>query len=255
MISQIHFSRRSLVVSGIALAAIGRSVPPASASRLDTMNQPDGTYLFGSGDDLMPGVPVRWRIVRQTAKPESVAPELARTLNFLTPISDVPISVDNLTTGESNYLPAHVAVSAFGAEGDIQKRFVEADDPAPYVAFELIVADQDTSETIGTGTWLGATDAFVAPQGTQEMEMAALVVSALIGQQSKPLPDFGDDYPLIGYVRNQAVNVVRADDTVVVVSDGETVVLQNGDVIEYAGDSVMDNSNLYFARFVEQRSY
>ena len=219
------------------------------------MNEPDGTYIFGSGEDLMPTVPVRWRIVRQTAKPESEAPELARTLNFLTPIGDVPITVDNLTTGESTFVPAHVAVSAFGAEGDVQKRYVDDDEPAPYIAFELIVADQDDPDTIGSGTWLGATDPFQAPEGVQEMEMAALVVSALRTQQSKPLPDFGDNYPLIGYVHHQAINVVHADDTVEKVSDGESIVLQNGDVIEYAGETVMDNSSLYFARFVLQRSY
>ena len=255
MITQKLFSRRFAVASGIAIAAFGRFPLPASASRLDTMNQPDGTFLFGSGEDLMPSVPVRWRVVEQTAKPEFEAPELALTLNFLTPISNVPITVDNLTTGESTYAPAHVAASVFGAEGDVQKRFVEADEPAPYVAFELIVADQDNPETIGTGNWLGATDAFTAPQGNQELEMAALVISAVEGQQLKPLPDFGDDYPLIGYVRSQAIKVVHADDSVAVVSDGETIVLAAGDVIEYAGDSVMDNANLYFARFVLQRSY
>jgi hypothetical protein len=254
--SRLH--RRQLVGRGLALSATLSFAPTFIrhvSAQEDDMNQPDGTYLFGSGEDLMPTVPVRWRIIEQTAKPESEAPELARTLNFLTPISDVPITVDNLTTGESTYVPAHVAASAFGAEGEVQKRFVEQNEPAPYVAFELIVADQDNPDTIGSGTWLGSTGPFEAPEGTQEMEMTALVVSAVKDQQSKPLPDFGDNYPLIGYVHHQAINVVHADDTVDHVSDGETIVLQNGDVIEYAGETVMDNSSLYFARFVIQRSY
>jgi hypothetical protein len=254
-----RFTRRHFAAGSLALAAGASFVLPApgeaAATQNDSMNQPDGTYLFGSGEDLMPTVEVRWRIIRQTAKSWSEAPELARTLNFLTPVGEVPIIVDNLTTGISTYVPAHVAASAFGAEGDIQKRYVEQDQPAPYVAFELIVADQDNPDTIGTGTWLGSTDPFTAPRGRQEMEMAALVVNAVRNQQSKPLPDFDEDYPLIGYVHNQAVNVVHADDSVDVVRDGETIVLSAGDVIEYAGDSVMDHSSLYFARFVAQRSY
>jgi hypothetical protein len=254
-----RFTRRHFAAGSLALAAGASFVLPApgeaAMAQDPEMNQPDDTYLFGSGEDLMPTVEVRWRIVRQTAKPWSEAPELARTLNFLTPVGDVPIIVDNLTTKVSTYVPAHVAASAFGAEGDVQKRYVEQEEPAPYVAFELIVADLDNPDTIGTGTWLGSTDPFIAPRGTQEMEIVALVVNALRDQQSKPLPDFGDDYPLVGYVHRQAINVVHADNSVDTVSDGETIVMAEGDVIEYAGDSVMDHSNLYFARFVIQRSY
>lgn len=245
-----HFAAASLAIAGAASFVLPE---PGSAAAQGSMNQPDGTYLFGSGEDLMPRAPVRWRALTNTAKPFDEAPELERTLAFLMPISEKPFVVDNLTTGETTFVVAHVAHSAFGAQGEVQKRYVEQGDAAPYVAFELIVADQDNPDTIGTSTWLGSTDPFTAPAGSQNMEMAALVVNA--DQPTKDVPDPGDDYPILGFVYQQPVFIHHATGESNYVAAGEAMTLNRGDVIGFAGDDESMNASVNYARFEIQRTY
>jgi hypothetical protein len=243
------FTTASFVLGGAALLA-PYSLPVAAQS----MNQPDGTYLIASGSDLMPEVPVRWRLIANTAKPEAEAPELPRTLHFIMPTGETGFTVDNLTNGDAVQLVTHTAHAVFGAEGDVEKRYVTSGTAAPYVTFELIVADADDPSTIGSGTWLGATEPFTAPAGQQNMELVSLTVNA--DDPRKELPDMGSEYPLIGYVLGQPVTIIDKSNRWIPFAAGEGMVLEPGDAVRFAGDvNSRANASLVFARFVAQRSY
>lgn len=249
-----RLTRRTFTAASLALGSAALLAPHPLPVAAQSMNQPDDTYLIASGTDLMPTVPVSWRLITNTAKPEADAPELPRTLHFIMPTSESGFFVDNLTTGDSTQLVAHTAHAVFGAEHDIEKRYVVSGAAAPYVTFELIVADADNPSTIGSGTWLGATPAFTAPVGRQNMELVALTVNA--DNLVKDLPDMGSDYPIIGYVQGQAVTIVDKSNRWIWFEAGDAVVLEPGDAVRFTGGSnSRENASLVFARFVTQRSY
>ena len=242
-----HPNRRQFALSSLALAGASLLRAPITNAIAQDMNLPDGTYRIASGTDRMPQVPVRWRIITNTAKPGADAPELARTLHFILPTSESGFTVDNLTTGESTQLVTHNLHAVFGAEGDIEKRYVLSGPEAPYAAFELIVADADDPSTIGSGTWLGATDPFTAPSGQQDMELVALGVSASDPQKEIPV---AEESPLIGYVMGTPVTIIDKSNRWIPLDPGEAVVLEPGDSLRFAGDlDSRSNAFLIFARF------
>jgi hypothetical protein len=242
-----RITRRTFTAATLALGGASLMAPSTLPGAAQSMNQPDGTYLIASGSDLMPGVPVRWRLIANTAKPEADAPELPRTLHFIMPTSESGFTVDNLTTGNSVQLVTHTAHAVFGAEGDVEKRYVTSGSAAPYVTFELIVADADDPSTIGSGMWLGATAPFTAPAGRQDMELVSLTVNANNPRVEIPVPE---DSPLIGYVLGNPVTIIDTSNRWIPIDAGGAVVLEPGDSLRFAGDfSSLANASLVFARF------
>ncbi|MGH2531114.1 MAG: hypothetical protein ACRDJW_02295 [Thermomicrobiales bacterium] len=250
-----RLSRRDVIASlALGAGALALGVRPSGrlVSAQGTAN-PDGTEPIAAGADLMPQVPVCWRLVSYVAKPAGQAPALARTLNFLMPTSASTIRVRNDTTGEESLLVTHVVTAAFGAQNDVQTRYAERAEPAPYVAWELVIAElAEDPATIGDATLIDLTDPFTAPQGTQEMELVALVVPD-IGPE-KTVPAVYEIYPMLGYVHGHALAVTRPDGTEEFWEAGSTHPVRPGDRLAYAGEE-RANGFFLFPRFAVQRTY
>jgi hypothetical protein len=250
-----RLSRRGVIASlALGAGALTWGARPGRrlAAAQGTTN-PDGTEPIASGSDLMPEVPVCWRIISYEAKPAAEAPAQARTLNFLMPTSTSPIHVSNETTGEESLLVTHVVTAAFGAQNDVQRRYTEEAEPAPYVAWELIIAEAaEDPATIGDGTLVDLTDPFIAPQGDQEMELVALVSPD--SGPGKPVPEMDTDYPMLGYIHGHPLIVTRPDGSERLWEAGSTQPVRPGDELAFAGEE-RGNGFFVFSRFVVQRSY
>ncbi|MGH2558318.1 MAG: hypothetical protein ACRDJH_04570 [Thermomicrobiales bacterium] len=251
----IRLSRRGVIASlaiGAGAIVLGARSDGRFAGAQGTTN-PDGTEPIAAGVDLMPQVPVCWRLVSYVAKPAGQAPALARTLNFLMPTSASTIRVMNDTTGEESFLVTHVVTAAFGAQNDVQTRYTEKAEPAPYVAWELVIAEAaEDPATIGDATLLDLTDPFTAPAGTREMELVALVIQDI--GPAKDVPAMDESYPMLGYVHSHALAVTRPNGTERTWEVGSTHPVRPGDQLAYA-DNERGNGFFLFPRFVVQRSY
>ena len=253
---ETRLSRRGVLASLVVGAgAVSLGVRPSRrAMAAQSLDNPDGTAPIAAGSDLMPAVPVCWRLVTYMAKPKPQAPALARTLNFLMPSGGVSIHVANRSTGEGAFLVTHVLTAAFGAQDEIQHRYTDAAEPAPYVAWELIVADwAEEPATIGDATLLDLTEPFTAPQGRQAMELVALVVSD--GGPAKEVPAMDEAYPLLGYVHGGAVRVTRPNGEQRLWATGSTHAVRPGKLVAYADQQPRANAFVVFPRFVAQRTY
>lgn len=256
MIADWRIDRRDLLASLVvgAGAVIVGGWPGERGAVAQSMSNPDGTNPMASGTDLMPAVPVCWRLVSYWAKPQGEAPALERTLNFLMPSTDRELHVFNRTTDESALLVTHVLTGAFGAQNDVQTRYTIDEEIAPYVAWELVVADLvDDPATIGDATLIDRTEPFTAPQGTQEIELVNLALSD--GGPTKVIPPMDDSYPMLGYVHGHPLLATGPDGTTRVWDVKTTHMVEPGDRLTYAGEEPNANGFVVFPRFAVQRSY
>jgi len=256
MIAERRIDRRGLLASlaigtGAVIAGGWLTRRGAVAQRMDN---PDGTNPMASGTDLMPAVPVCWRLVSYWAKPEAEAPALKRTLNFLMPSTDREVNVFNETTGQSALLVTHVLTGAFGAQNEVQTRYTTDGEIAPYVAWELVVADLvDDPATIGDATLIDRTEPFTAPRGSQEIELVNLALSD--GGPTKVIPRMDDHYPMLGFVHSQPLLATDPDGTTRLWDVKTTHLVRPGDRLAYAGAEPNANGFVVFPRFAVQRSY
>ena len=135
--SSIRFRWRALSAPLAVFLLVLMSVVP-TMSLAQTSTVPTGhAQVIAQGVDLMPRVPVAWRMTESRAAPADEAEFFARTLGF-TIGTDDPILV---TDGNSDALTLlHDGQASFHPEGASERRSSTTNSSTDYVNIELIVS-------------------------------------------------------------------------------------------------------------------
>ncbi len=219
--SSIRFRWRALSAPlTVFLLVLISVVPPMSLAQTSTVPT-DHAQVIAQGVDLMPRVPVAWRMTESRAAPADEAEFFARTLGF-TIGTDDPILV---TDGNSDALTLlHDGQASFHPEGASERRSSTTNSSTDYVNIELIVADAvDSAESVGSARLTFAGDEFRAPRGHRDMQLTRDVLAP--GERGDT-SDTGDA-PSLLYVTDGALQVTDAD--------GEITELEAGDALETTG--------------------
>ena len=134
------------------------------------------TQTIAQGVDLMPQVAVSWRVLASTAELREDAPFADRTLGFVLGNEGEVLVTDEVSEDQVVVAPGE---ASFHREGVSQQRASLEEEPAPYYAIELIVADAAEDEsTIGDSELILATNEFTAPENTRELSLQRTVLDA-----------------------------------------------------------------------------
>ena len=146
------------VVAGLGLQVITVSGTTAHLPARQDSPAEGRAQVIAQGVATMPRVEVGWRVVGMEARPRDAAPVAGRSLGFVLAEDDA-VLVEDQTTGTRTLLNPGEA-----HQGARQRRSSLDDDPAEYIALELVVAaDLENQATIGDGDLLFAGDPFAAP--------------------------------------------------------------------------------------------
>lgn len=177
---------RSALVTRLVLAtmiAIVALWPAAYGTAQDEEEpaQPE-PQTIAHGVDLMPEVPVAWRVLDSSAVAREEAPFASRTLGFVLGNEGDVLLTDEVSGEQKVVAPGE---AAFHREGVSQQRAsiepdgTHTDATSDYYAIELIVADAAEDEsTIGDSELILATDEFSAPEGHRELSLQRTVLEA-----------------------------------------------------------------------------
>jgi len=187
-----------LAVLALSLASLLPAVATAQSNPEDGRAQ-----VIAQGVDLMPRVPVAWRLTTSEAAPADEAEYFARTLGF-TIGADDPILVTDRDSGANTLLQDGQA--SFHPEGAVERRASTTDGDAHYVNIELIVADAvATGESLGSSTLVLASNDFTAPSGHRNLQLSGNVLAP--GEEDGFARDSGAPYLL--YVSDGIVEVTN----------------------------------------------
>lgn len=160
-ILDLSVSRRHAASLFAGSALLGIAATSAQGAAQSSNTGEASVQVWGEGSDLVPSVPVAWRVIRQTAKPAGEAEFFNRTVGFIYNVEGETIEVTNQTQGTWEVLTdsAGEASVAFNREQDAQRRASTTALDVAYLNFDLIVADAvEDPETVGTGELLAWTD-------------------------------------------------------------------------------------------------
>ncbi|MBA2470369.1 MAG: hypothetical protein H0V37_13275 [Chloroflexia bacterium] len=208
-----------LAVCSLALMSF---VPAQTLAQSSTA--PGGhAQVIAQGVDLMPRVPVAWRITASEAAPLDEGEFFDRTLGFAVGEGD-PFLV---TDGESEALTLLLEGQAsFHPEGASERRSSTDDSAVDYLNIELIVADAvDTDESLGSSSLVFAGDEFEAPRGYRDLRLTRDVLAP---SEEHELAGSGDA-PSLLFVTAGALQVADAD--------GDVTELGSGDALQVTGDA------------------
>ncbi|MDQ3442918.1 MAG: hypothetical protein M3490_04840 [Chloroflexota bacterium] len=221
--SSMRFRWRAPIAPlAIFLLVLTAALP--SISLAQTSTAPTGhAQVIAQGVDLMPRVPVAWRMTESQAAPTDEAEFFPRTLGFTIGVDD-PILV---TDDDSDTLTLlHEGEVSFRPEGASERRSSTTNDSVDYVSIQLIVADAvDSPESVGSSRLTFKDQDFRAPRGCRDLQ---LIRDVLAPAEEGAISGSGDA-PSLLYVSGGALQVTDAD--------GEISELTAGDTMEITGDA------------------
>ncbi len=195
-----------------------------SISLAQTSTAPTGhAQVIAQGVDLMPRVPVAWRMPESQAAPTDEAEFFPRTLGFTIGVDD-PILV---TDDDSDALTLlHEGEASFHPEGASERRSSTTNATVEYVNIELIVADAvDSPESVGSSRLTFTGEDFRVPRGYRDLQ---LMRDVLAPAEEGAISGSGDA-PSLLYVSGGALQVT-----------GSLVIYQSD--CPYGTDPVVDTS-------------
>ncbi len=215
-------SRRWTIATLVAVCSLVvlSFVPPLSLAQPDS-SLPGHTQVIAQGVDLMPTVPVAWRLTSSTAQPANNGEFVDRTLGFAVG-GETPFLISHGDSDTHTLLRRGQA--SFHVEGASERRSSIGDQAAGYVNLELIVADAvDTQASLGSSTLDYASEPFTAPAGNRDLRLFRDVLAS--GEEGS-FPGTGD-VPYLFAVSDGTVQVTNAD--------GQSFQLNAGDASEFTG--------------------
>ncbi len=219
--SSIRFRWRALSAPLAVFSFVLISVVP-TMSLTQTSTAPTGhAQVIAQGVDLMPRVPVAWRMTESQAAPAEEAEFFARTLGFTISTGDSILVTDD----DNDALTLlHEGQGSFHPEGANERRSSPSNATVDYINIELIVADAvDSPESVGSARLTFAGEEFRAPRGHRDIQ---LVRDVLAPAEEGDIPGTGDA-PSLLYVTDGALQVTD--------TDGEVTELEAGDALETTG--------------------
>ncbi len=203
------------LLSAVAVLPIGGVI-----AQSESESESDGAQTIAQGVDLMPEVPVVWRVLEATAEVREDAPFAVRTLGFVLG-DEGEVLVTDEVSGEQTVVDPGEA--SFHREGVSQQRASLEDDSTGYLAIELIVADAaEDPESIGDADLSFVSEEFTAPAANHELSLRREVLD---GEQTVEIPE-GESTALLLVTDGELTGTDDADETIEVVA---------GDIIDFTG--------------------
>jgi hypothetical protein len=167
-------------------------VMPLGVAASRQLTPPGGSPATGSAQVVTQGIArialerVAWRLVERTALPRPQAKTVRRDLGFVL-ASDEPILLTNAVPGGTEDVARLAPGEAYlVSSGTRQARASLSDQPATYLALELVPADD--VDDIGSGRLLYKSDPFAPPAGERDIDLVRNVLD--VGETAS-VPDTG----------------------------------------------------------------